>query len=687
MATAGVELELARPASTGWLGRIAGQLWATLPEGRALPEAAWRDRHRAVLVLLWLHALGLATFGVALGYGLAHSVAEGAVIAAAAVLAAQPRLGRRWRSAVASLGLITASAVLVHLSGGYVEAHFHFFVMIVVIGLYQDWVPFLIALGYVVLHHGVLGALVPDSVYNHPDALAYPWKWAAIHGAFVLAASAATVASWRLSERVRARIEASEARLRLLTERLPAVLWSTDAALQFVAAQGAGLAALNVRGEQLVGTSLEERFGDQRSSGGGPEGPTMSAHRRALQGESVSFELLWAGRTFEARVEPLRRPDGATTGTVAVAVDVTERLAAESERQRLVTTSQAKSAFLANMSHEIRTPMNAIMGMADLLAETPLSPEQREYVGIFQRAGDSLLALINDILDLSKVEADQLELEQTAFDPAALLEDVAEVLAAPAHAKGLELFCEVSADVPARVVGDPQRLRQVLLNLLGNAVKFTARGEVGLRLDVLPAGSSPLVLPAGTPGDAVNRVALRFAVRDTGIGIPRATLPGVFDPFTQADASTTRRYGGTGLGLAIVKRLVELMGGRIEVESVLERGSVFTITIPLAVTRVVPGAPPAPVVNLSGARVLVVDDHATNRLLLRRLLATQGAAVEEADGGAAALVALHGARIAGAPYDLVLLDRWMPDLDGFEVVTRARAAGEDGAAAARTILL
>ncbi len=675
MATMEGVLGWSRPAVKECPRRLAGRLWGALPEGRPLPEAAWQGRHRAVLVLLWLHALGLAAFGVGMGQDLAHSVAEGGVLAAVAVLAAQPRLGRRWRSAVASLGLITASAILVHLSGGYVEAHFHFFVMIAVIGLYQDWVPFLLALGYVVLHHGVFGVLAPGAVYNHPDALAHPWKWAAIHGAFVLAASAATVAAWRLSEAARARTEASEARLRLLTERLPAVLWSTDAALRFVAAQGAGLTTLGLRGEELVGTSLRERFG-----GDEPAGSTVAAHRRALQGESVAFELVWAGRTFEARVEPLRRPDGAAVGTVAVAVDVTERLDAESERQRLVDTSQAKSAFLANMSHELRTPMNGVLGMTELLLDTPLSPEQQEYAQTAHRSGESLLRVINDILDFSKVEDGQVQLECIDFDLRETVEDVAALLAARAHEQGLELTVALDPDVPTALQGDPFRLRQVLTNLLGNAVKFTARGEVGVHVQTVQTGV------ADTAG--VTAMGLRFAVRDTGIGLTPAAQAGLFQPFAQADASTTRRYGGTGLGLAISQRLVALMGGTIGIESAPGEGSTFWFTATFAPAPPATPALPLPaaprVQALQGGRVLVVDDNATNRRHVDRQLRTWGLHADGAADGPAALGLLREAAARGAPYDLALLDLQMPGMDGLML---ARAITSDPTLAATRLVL
>jgi signal transduction histidine kinase/CheY-like chemotaxis protein len=444
------------------------------------------------------------------------------------------------------------------------------------------------------------------------------------------------------------------------------------------------------------------RAGDPGAATGGGSAPDpeacslLAASRDANAGRSGRLEdvQLWRadGRAFPASYSaaPIV-DDGQVSGTVVTFADLTTRKLAETAlreaRDAALDASRAKSAFLANMSHEIRTPMNAILGMAELLAETPLTVDQREYVGMFQRAGDALLEMLNDILDLSKVEAGQLDLELQAFDPTELLEDVAEVLAVPAHAKQLELICEVAPGLPAGVVGDAKRLRQVLLNLLGNAVKFTERGEVALHVQVVAGPEAPQA--AGAP-----RVVLGFVIRDTGIGIPPDKLAAIFDPFTQADASTTRRYGGTGLGLAIVKRLVGLMGGTIRIDSVPGEGSTFTVLVPFSVavgTGIAGAAAPGGAteeIDLSWARVLVVDDHAPNRLVLNRHLTALGASVEEAGGGAAALTALRAALAGGAPYDLVLLDRRMPDLDGFDVIAQVRQdAGSDAAVIARTVLL
>jgi signal transduction histidine kinase/HAMP domain-containing protein/DNA-binding NarL/FixJ family response regulator len=328
----------------------------------------------------------------------------------------------------------------------------------------------------------------------------------------------------------------------------------------------------------------------------------------------------------------------------------------ESAKAAAESASQTKSDFLASMSHEIRTPMNAIIGIADLLAKTPLSPKQNEYVQIFRRSGDNLLNLINDILDLSKVETSQLELERTGFSLNDLLEKVREMVAVRAHEKGLALVCEIAPKVPSDLVGDPTRLRQVLLNLLGNAIKFTESGEVALR--VTPDADSSV------PG------ALRFTISDTGIGISGEKLGAVFERFTQADSSTTRRYGGSGLGLTISKRLVELMGGRIWVESRVGKGSVFSFAVPLEIwtgaTRqaAVPvGTGPEPA--LPALHILLVEDSPDNRTITVAYLQDTPYRVDIAENGAAAYV-----KFTAEHYDLVLMDRQMPVMDGL-TATRA----------------
>ena len=401
------------------------------------------------------------------------------------------------------------------------------------------------------------------------------------------------------------------------------------------------------------------------------------------QGEIINKRKDGSLFTEEATITPVRDATGNISHFIAVKQDITERKLSEMLlKQTTVTLSEtnvqlevsiaranqlalqaelancAKSEFLATMSHEIRTPMNGVLGMVGLLLDSDLTREQRQFAELAQSSGNALMTVINDILDFAKIEAHKLDLETLDFDLRTTLEETANLLAVRAQAKGLELTCLIAPGLPLLLRGDPGRLRQILMNLAGNAVKFTSQGEVAIRADL--------------ETEAEGTVTLRFTVTDTGIGIPPSRIEALFAPFVQVDSSTTREYGGTGLGLAISKQLVELMGGRIGVASVAGAGSTFWFTASLA-KQPVPGAPALePAACLAGVNVLVVDDNATSRLVMATHLRAWGCRCTEAGGGESALTTLRAAAQAGDPFQIALLDAQMPGMDGEELARRTK---------------
>ncbi|CAN5613105.1 hypothetical protein BH24ACT22_BH24ACT22_20730 [soil metagenome] len=450
----------------------------------------------------------------------------------------------------------------------------------------------------------------------------------------------------------------SEARFRTLFDQTAIGVCVADLDRRLIETNAAYQEITGYTAEELTGMSTLELTHPEDLAGETSTGESLvdggyDSYKREKRYIRKNGEIVWAN----AASSIVRDDQGEPRFIMGVVENITERKRNEAEvekaREAAESANRAKSEFLANMSHEIRTPMNGVIGMSDLLMDTQLDNEQREYVETVRNSGETLLTLINDVLDFSKIEAEKVELENIVFDLRTSVEDTAVLLAERAQGKGLEIASLVDYDVPTTLRGDPGRLRQVLSNLLSNAIKFTEEGEVLLKAE----------LSEETEEEAV----VRFEIRDTGIGITPGQQERLFESFVQADASTTRRYGGSGLGLAISERLVSLMGGEIWLESVPGEGSIFYFTARFEkYSRQTPSGP-RPRANLRGLKALSVDDNATNRAVLRQQVAPWGIMVDDAREGAEALEKLRSAGRGGEPYDLAVLDMQMPEMDGLQL--------------------
>ncbi|MBW4496222.1 MAG: PAS domain S-box protein [Oscillatoria princeps RMCB-10] len=459
-------------------------------------------------------------------------------------------------------------------------------------------------------------------------------------------------------KRIEEALEQERRQLRQIIANAPVAMAMFDTEMRYLAHSNQWLTDYRLEGQSLIGRCHYEVFPDIPAQWRG-------IHKRALKGEvlSKSEDLFQRGDGDKLylrwAVQPWHTSESSIGGIVMVTQAINELVEA---REAALEASRMKSQFLANMSHEIRTPMNGVLGMAELLQKTPLNPDQQDFVQTIKVSGQNLLTLINDILDFSKLEAGEMRLETLDFDLNTCLEEVTDLLATQAYGKGLELFTVADSNVPLALRGDAGRLRQVLVNLVGNAIKFTDSGEVAVLVSLADGTSGT----GGTPvlrGDLRQRTAIRFSVRDTGIGIAPANLEKLFQSFSQVDTSTTRKYGGTGLGLAICKQLVELMGGEIGVESLVGEGSTFWFTVTLEVQETPAGAPAPVPVSCGGIRLLVADGSASNRQVVRGYCDSWGVRADEVENGEVALATVRRAAASGQPYDVALVSADIPGVN------------------------
>lgn len=506
-------------------------------------------------------------------------------------------------------------------------------------------------------------------------------RWIATLGAVLRDASGkpvrmtGTVRDITKRKNVELALERERQQLRQIISSAPVAMALFDTQMHYLAHSQKWLTVQRLQGQSIIGHSHYEIF---------PDIPDhwKTIHQRAMLGEVVSAsEDVWEradGTKDYLRwaIHPWYTPEG-EIGGIVIATDYINELV--EAREAALEAVRIKSEFLANMSHEIRTPMNGVLGMAGLLLQTPLTPQQLEYAKTIRSSAEHLLTVINDILDFSKLEAGEMPLEQIDFDLDKCIESVVDVLRAQAEEKGVELAIRVESNVPRQLQGDPVRLRQILLNLAGNAVKFTAAGEVLVKATIELEGSGELKVERSnqscnlqpvTPIQPSNNLKIRFEVKDTGIGISPADQQKLFQSFSQVDASMTRQYGGTGLGLIICKQLVELMGGEIGVESVLGQGSTFWFTASFGL-QVGSVATDDPLIFLQ-LKLLVASDNATTRQSVRSLVEPWGMETDEAADSTATLKALRSSADRGHPYDVAILDLQMPDNQGALIVPMIR---------------
>ena len=617
------------------------------------------------------------------------------------------RAGATLTRHVIAVAQMLSSALLIHLCGGRLETHFHVFGSLAFLSFYRDWRVMVTGTVVVAADHFFRGLYWPESVYGLVTGAEWRWLehagWVAFLDVFLIYSCVRSRSEmWVIAER-QARLEETNATIEQTVSERTAALQDRTNELQAACEQRN--AVVQTALDAVVGMSADGRITDWNSQAermfgytaaeavGRPMSQTIipEAFREPHEAGLRRYQATGISKIINNRIEikALRRDgeeipvelavtairNGNETTFCAFVRDITDRLHAAENLKRAKEAaeqaSSAKSEFLANMSHEIRTPMNGILGMTELLLDTELNAEQQESLDLVKSSAESLLRVINDILDYSKIEAGKLDLDPVDFQLREALEDTLKTLALRAHRKGLELTCEIGDDVPTRVVGDPGRLRQVLVNLVGNAIKFTAKGEVVVR--------------AQLQNQSADGYLLHFEVADTGIGIAPEKQQLIFDPFAQADGSTTRRFGGTGLGLTISSQLVSLMGGEIGLASQPGQGSTFHFDAHFRRAKSAGSTSTSlNLAKLQGLRVLVVDDNATNRRVITGILRLWTARPVGVDSGPAAVAELRRAAAAGEPYPLLLTDAMMPEMDGFMLVEELH---KEPGLAPRTIMM
>jgi PAS domain S-box-containing protein len=637
---------------------IVRSIVAALPQGNRLPTRDWERRHRGMLFILCAHAVGIFLYVLMRQSDLLHAVVEGGVVAIAAMLASWPRAGRRFRAIAACTGLVTSSAILVHLSGGYIEMHFHFFVMVPLMALYQDWVPFLAAITYVVLHHGTVGVLDPSQVYNHPAALESPWTWALIHGVFVLGTSIVSCVTWRMNELASGEAASSAQRFHDLVQHLDAVVWEADPSMErftFVSRQAEAVFGVPAsRWQEEPGIWKRSLHPDDRER-------TIAAYAAYVRsgGENqFAYRIVAPGdRVVHVSdiVHVVRDDDGEARQLLGVTVDTTERLTLE-EQLRQSQKMDAIGRLAGGVAHDFNNLISIIVGRTEMLRET--HPELSGTLTLIESTAQRAAGLTRQLLAFGR----QQVLQPRVLDLGSAVRQLAPMLRRVIR-EDIEL--RIDAKDGHHVEADPVQIEQVVINLVVNSRDALPRGG-HIMIDV-----STAEVDARTTGRRIGAPPGRYVtlrVADTGLGMSKETCARIFEPFF-----TTKDVGrGTGLGLATVYGVVTQSNGDIQVESALGRGSVFTVYLP-RVDAPAEEAKPAAVAERAAPgteTILLVEDEREVRALVCDVLSSRGYRVLMADGP---VEALRLASRTPEAIDLLVTDVVMPDMNGLALAERLLA--------------